>query len=1176
MPGISTVINVKDHFTSSLTAYRKLASAASKSNFQLAKAAVSTAYQNKGLLKSAADLTAQYAPLIGSQKMVTTATMANDVAFGHLYRTIDRLYDRFYDYLPILKIVGMFVPQIGMIVKQIERGELSINDVYDIVDQFKLKVEDFIQNLPKKLEKLSKWANRISGLLKFVSVMSSKTMLIKVGLLGIAATWAIINRQKLKSLVVDSAMYKKAVELSKKYGQMAQGAGRKAAIKALPMVSNAIGNVKSRVNPLLDKGATFANDKIGVYGNQAKKIFASISEDAKKFGQKEILSLGSKFKSSMKNGAERLIEVWPDVEKKAMLAMSKIMTYGSKAFSHIGAAAKRFWYDETTQKFRQFFGGRFVEYFQKGLFTMENRLMRFVDTHFGEMTYITFKNSAVKMWTRFKELAASAFLAAKAKAVWFFRFMSMESTKMWIKDFIVKAGLSFVVIGSSFKKIFTGSKVKQAIRDLFSDMKQVSKITSKDISKILWTAFRVYLTYRAIKGYVDFLKMWSNAYQKVNEVMDNLLEKMDEVERHNKRLRTFGEEGSRAFEKYARKMSESWGVAKKDIEDVGLKLRKLKLSGNTMNEIFDFTNVLSKIKGESFEEVGSTIANAIATRSVEDLAEILGGGRKIEKELRKLGISKLMKQGKVKEAMEKFKELAGSMGYTQELADKISDSLPGKVRKIKSIMDGYGSDFKKAFLENIEPFLDEFMEFITSPEFKEFADSMTRQFLAMVKIVGSFLKNVISVGLAFYKWWISPSGNFLKMTMMFLGMSGALVKISVVLKAIAGAGGLLSRFLVLSRGLGTVFAVVGKSIVTSVIPPLKNVWGIQKKNVALSKLFAKNMGKALLAFLANPMVLIPAMLFAGVLGAKKLTETLTGETKPAVESLVDVFVGGITHGSLTILQGWKKIVNAFISSFARDWNNLLDVLQKVGNWGWKFSVKLKEKMLDAKIGFLKFIETAQSKIIEMLDTITNNPVYKTLFGDGFQKTMSSGIAEQIAELQKEKAELLSGHADTLEAMFERNGDTESHFLDQYKWNPELLDIASQKQIAKVTAGQIEKTLNSDIAQFMRNAQEMVTDLLGFGATKDAKLDEIIQLMGESNDNTGALRDHNRRELDLRWMKEMAEQRFVNDVNIRQLTPTIKVEVSGDIGSAKDLADVLDQRLSEMAQRGTFNAYGDAG
>jgi hypothetical protein len=57
---------------------------------------------------------------------------------------------------------------------------------------------------------------------------------------------------------------------------------------------------------------------------------------------------------------------------------------------------------------------------------------------------------------------------------------------------------------------------------------------------------------------------------------------------------------------------------------------------------------------------------------------------------------------------------------------------------------------------------------------------------------------------------------------------------------------------------------------------------------------------------------------------------------------------------------------------------------------------------------------------------------------------------------------------------------------------------------------------------------------------------------------------------------MAEQRFVNEVNLRQLTPTINLRVQGSGSSPQEYAKALARELQQMADAGTYNAYGNVG
>lgn len=85
-------------------------------------------------------------------------------------------------------------------------------------------------------------------------------------------------------------------------------------------------------------------------------------------------------------------------------------------------------------------------------------------------------------------------------------------------------------------------------------------------------------------------------------------------------------------------------------------------------------------------------------------------------------------------------------------------------------------------------------------------------------------------------------------------------------------------------------------------------------------------------------------------------------------------------------------------------------------------------------------------------------------------------------------------------------------------------------------------------------------------------EEMNKQLQDGNDHLAHIRK-NTKEMDLLWMRELAEQRFVNNVNVRQLTPTVNVKVSGSKSTPQDTADAIARELNQMADAGTFNAYG---
>lgn len=93
--------------------------------------------------------------------------------------------------------------------------------------------------------------------------------------------------------------------------------------------------------------------------------------------------------------------------------------------------------------------------------------------------------------------------------------------------------------------------------------------------------------------------------------------------------------------------------------------------------------------------------------------------------------------------------------------------------------------------------------------------------------------------------------------------------------------------------------------------------------------------------------------------------------------------------------------------------------------------------------------------------------------------------------------------------------------------------------------------------------------------EDRDREAIRKKLGNIAGDTSKIRGAMMHEQDLRWLKERSEQRFVNNVNVRQLTPTINVRIEGRNVSAQDVERTMRRVLEEQANAGTYNAYGEA-
>lgn len=98
---------------------------------------------------------------------------------------------------------------------------------------------------------------------------------------------------------------------------------------------------------------------------------------------------------------------------------------------------------------------------------------------------------------------------------------------------------------------------------------------------------------------------------------------------------------------------------------------------------------------------------------------------------------------------------------------------------------------------------------------------------------------------------------------------------------------------------------------------------------------------------------------------------------------------------------------------------------------------------------------------------------------------------------------------------------------------------------------------------------------GFGVDKrDPERKKANKILGDIHRDTAKIRGAMLHEQDLRWLKERAEQHAVNEVNVRQLTPTINVKIEGGNITQRDVEKGIQKVLEEQINAGTFNAYGE--
>jgi hypothetical protein len=256
-------------------------------------------------------------------------------------------------------------------------------------------------------------------------------------------------------------------------------------------------------------------------------------------------------------------------------------------------------------------------------------------------------------------------------------------------------------------------------------------------------------------------------------------------------------------------------------------------------------------------------------------------------------------------------------------------------------------------------------------------------------------------------------------------------------------------------------------------------------------------------------------------------------------SFVDTLVGILVGGTTQIIAGIVQLVQM-------GWNGIIELTE----WGVDVIQSAAESVANGVIwvangmrsGVLYVVRGMVQGILDLIDVVADTPLGEKLGLDDTIKSLQTAV-DAIDKLNADKIG---------EVKFERPdfSDSKVEVIDSVKISSDMIASAIDKVHGLVKNNFYDEKKDKD--------------------KKDSALKRI-------NNDTNKLVAMGQKEQDLRWMKEMAEQRFINEINLRQLTPTINVSVKGTSNQTpSDYAKSLAAELQRMADAGTFNAYGNVG
>ena len=269
-----------------------------------------------------------------------------------------------------------------------------------------------------------------------------------------------------------------------------------------------------------------------------------------------------------------------------------------------------------------------------------------------------------------------------------------------------------------------------------------------------------------------------------------------------------------------------------------------------------------------------------------------------------------------------------------------------------------------------------------------------------------------------------------------------------------------------------------------------------------------------------------------------------------------------------LVKDLKKMDYRFIASgtsYMVDQAAMQKQMAKDGLWNGEGWHEIAEGQVSWMPGQAPQMSVYESMTSQMKNGQPNQSNAMTAFFDSRDKFIEAG--QNFKNMMSFKAD--EAQAAEIEKMFKEMAEFQQ---DPEAYQKKLMGYVSDEE-AKEMIASFEKTITGGFNKLYDNLK---------GLMGEDTLQELLEKTGlnlESNkkteEETGKIRQAMSHEQDLRWMKEMAEQRFVNRVNVRQLTPTVNVQVRSQ-ASAQDIGNVIKKTLQEEAARSSSISYGDAG
>lgn len=275
-------------------------------------------------------------------------------------------------------------------------------------------------------------------------------------------------------------------------------------------------------------------------------------------------------------------------------------------------------------------------------------------------------------------------------------------------------------LGVSLAADITKASFIHPARLYANSMKDLGKATKKYASAGFWGALAT-MRWNMINkvSMAAFHKMKDSYINGFNALMESIGKSIDEINIGDKLSASFGEAGDIA-KKRAYELANEIGESATMVSELAMKAGQEGIGTEHFERMMKLADKVGKLRqGETTESAANTLMSNIKSgHDASSIAQLYGGGEKMERQLRNAGYERALNRGDLDKALEIAEQIAEQAGLTDENYNKATNNLSQNYKKITNTIDNVKKRLAETFNRTFAPTIEKIKKLLESNTFK--------------------------------------------------------------------------------------------------------------------------------------------------------------------------------------------------------------------------------------------------------------------------------------------------------------------------------------------------------------------------------------------------------------------------------------------------------------------------